>query len=330
MKKRLFTLLTAIVLIFAIAFAVVCDFLYKESSLTQFSMGTAVSYTLYGGSKDAIFDASSLLDDIENASSLTIDNSAANKLNQEKHTDNAFLLEQAQVCLDVFAASNGAFDFSIYPVCSLWAIGTDKARVPLDNELSEALLLVDSGKISCSGGTLTLGEGQKVDFGAVGKGYACDKLVQLLSYRSRGGIVSVGGSIGVWGRASLFKSTYKIALRDPFSSGYAGYIKLSSGFVSTSGAYERYFELDGVFYHHVIDPKTAYPAKSELASATVIASSGALSDALSTACFVLGAEKGAALLKHYGAAGIFITDTQEIILVGDVDFSANDGFEVIK
>ncbi len=330
MKKRLFVIFTATLLIVAVLCTCFFDFLYAKSTQTEFSMGTVVSFSLYGANKNAITSASELLSQIENASSLTVSDSEANKLNSLGTTSNPFLLEQANVCLDVFAFSDGAFDFSIHPVSSLWAIGTDNARVPEKSELDNALLLVGSQKILLENGVLTLGQGQKVDFGAIGKGYACDKLCALLKDQTRGGVLSVGGSIAVWGKSGLFKNSFDIAVRDPFSNDYAGTFSLSEGFVSTSGAYERFFEKDGERYHHIIDPKTAYPAESDLASATVIASSGALSDALSTACFVLGAEKGKVLLEKYQAQGIFITENKEIILIGNVDFSKSEDFEVAK
>lgn len=330
MKKRLFVIFTAILLVFIVLGTCFVDFLYKKTTQTEFSMGTLVSFALFGAQKDALLQASDLLSEIENASSVTISDSQASKLNALGTTSNPFLLEQAEVCLDVFLKSNGAFDFSIYPVTSLWAIGTPNAKKPESAELNEALLLVGSQNITLKNGVLTLGQAQKVDFGAVGKGYACDKLVALLRDKTRGGILSVGGSIAVWGKSGLTKNSYKIAVRNPFSTDYAGTVLLSEGFVSTSGAYERFFEQDGTRYHHIIDPKTAYPAQSDLASATVIASSGALSDALSTACFVLGADEGKKLLEKYNAQGVFITEKAEIIVVGNVNFTANEGFEVVK
>lgn len=330
MKKKLFIVFLASTLVIVMLFTVLLDFLYKKTTQTELSMGTLVTFSLFGAQKNTLSDASELLHKIEDTSSLTITDSEANKLNQSGSTSNSFLIEQAKICLDVFEKSDGAFDFSVYPISSLWAIGTERARIPEKNELDEALLLVGSQKITLKNDILTLAQGQKVDFGAVGKGYACDKLVALLRDKTRGGILSVGGSIAVWGKSSLTKNSYKIAVRDPFSTSFAGTISLREGFVSTSGAYERYFEQDGTRYHHIIDPKTAYPAQSDLASATVIANSGALSDALSTACFVLGAQKGKMLLDKYQAQGIFITYDKQIFVIGDVDFTENAGFEVVK
>ena len=98
--------------------------------------------------------------------------------------------------------------------------------------------------------------------------------------------------------AKKLRQAWSVAVRDPNGDGSLGSVTLAEGFVSTSGSYEKYFEQDGVLYHHLLDPKTGYPAESGLVSVTVVAKSGVLSDALSTACFVLGREDGMKLLEE--------------------------------
>src|SRR5699024_9207852 len=126
----------------------------------------------------------------------------------------------------------------------------------------------------------------------IGKGAACDAAVQM--YQESGaeaGIVAVGGSIGLYGEKPD-GSLWRLGVRDPNSGDdraeAMGLLDLASGFVSTSGSYEKTFTENGKTYHHLLDPKTGYPAESGLVSVTVVAKSGALSDALATAVFVLG------------------------------------------
>jgi thiamine biosynthesis lipoprotein len=140
----------------------------------------------------------------------------------------------------------------------------------------------------------------------------------VAAYKQAGadyGIVAVGGSVGVFG-TKADRSAWHIAVRDPVSteekSASMGSIDLTSGFVSTSGPYEKNFTQNGVLYHHLLDPATGYPKNNGLISVTVVCDNGAMSDALSTACFVLGREKGMALLKNYGADGIFIDNTNKV------------------
>ncbi len=124
-------------------------------------------------------------------------------------------------------------------------------------------------------------------------------------------VVSVGGSVGVWGEKPSGKPWY-VALRDPDSEGSLGEISIPSGFLSTSGSYEKQFTQDGVTYHHLLDPDTGYPADTGLLSVTVWSDSGVLSDALSTACFVMGMEDSQPLLEEFAQGAIFITEDHHL------------------
>ena len=98
-----------------------------------------------------------------------------------------------------------------------------------------------------------------------------------------------------------------MGIRNPETgNGEAAVLSLDGCFVSTSGSYERFFEKDGRRYHHILDPETGYPAENGLVSVTVVAESGILSDALSTACFVLGPVEGMKLALDYGCEAVFI------------------------
>ena len=285
---------------------------YPASSSSIAAMGTMISVKLFRSSDSAHFTALyQIFDQIEQASSLTLPDSALSLLNTTGSTQNTILLSQAAVCREVYEASGGAFDCTVYPVSALWGIGTEQARIPGADEISAALSCVNGAEIKTDGGTLTIEKGQKADFGAVGKGYACDAALAYLKKTDiPGAVISVGGSILLYGNSAPSGAGFTVAVRDPFGTqaDFAGMLSLQEGFISTSGDYERFFEQDGVRYHHILDPKTGYPAQSGLTSVTVVTKdSGALSDALSTACFVLGLSEGVRLLKQFDAQGIFIT-----------------------
>ena len=109
------------------------------------------------------------------------------------------------------------------------------------------------------------------------------------------------------------------SFRNPDTDGALGVLSVSSGFLSTSGSYEKQFTEDGVTYHHLLDPSTGYPADSGLLSVTVWSSSGALSDALSTACFVLGIEDSLPLLEQFDSQALFITQERQIYLTSGLE-----------
>ena len=104
-----------------------------------------------------------------------------------------------------------------------------------------------------------------------------------------------------------------------------GTLSLKGGFLSTSGSYEKTFSQEGKTYHHLLDPKTGMPVENGLVSVTIVSDSGALSDILSTACFVLGEEKGMELLEQYDAEGIFIRDARTVRVTSGL----KDSFQIV-
>lgn len=164
--------------------------------------------------------------------------------------------------------------------------------------------------------SIYIGDKCTLDLGAVGKGIACDVVQDYLKKQKEvsGAVIAVGGSILLYG-SKADGSDWNVAVQNPRGQdGEAmGVLSLSGTTnVSTSGDYEKYFMQDGKRYHHILDPSTGYPADSGLISATIVSDSGLLSDGLSTACFVLGKEKGEKLLETYGAEGVFIDQNKKV------------------
>ena len=164
--------------------------------------------------------------------------------------------------------------------------------------------------------SIYIGDNCTLDLGAVGKGIACDVVQDYLKKQKEvgGAVIAVGGSILLYG-SKADGSDWNVAVQNPRGQdGEAmGVLSLSGTTnVSTSGDYEKYFMQDGKRYHHILDPSTGYPADSGLISVTIVSDSGLLSDGLSTACFVLGKEKGQKLLETYGAEGIFIDQNKKV------------------
>ena len=267
-------------------------------------MDTVMELTVCGtpssGSAEALLDeASSLIASLESAFSVTDPESEISAVNRAGKgavgPDTEALLLAA---LDLSERTGGALDCTVYPVVRAWGFTTGAYRVPSREELDLLCRLVDWSAVGISDGTVTLGEGQMIDPGAVAKGYAGDKVLRL--FRENGitsALVNLGGNVQALG-AKPDGSPWRIAVADPRGNGYAGILEAEDRAVVTSGGYERYFEENGTIYRHIIDPADGMPVDNGLSSVTVIGEQGVLCDALSTALFVMGEEKAAQFWKQ--------------------------------
>ncbi len=228
--------------------------------------------------------------------------------------------ELLELCLALSEESEGAFDVTLGALVALWDLdryaeeGGEGFVPPSAEEVEEALTHCGYEKVSIRDHRIYLPEGMVLDLGAVGKGYYLDRCSdENVEKGLKSAILTAGGSVLTISQEE--EKTWKVGIVDPFrESGVYGILNFSGQrFVSTSGDYERYVEYDGIRYHHILDPATGYPASSGVRSVTVITDNGTLSDALSTACFVLGAEKGMELAKKMGAEAIFILETGEYL-----------------
>lgn len=338
-KKRM---IPALIILFCAAAALAGYYWYQterqptsyESS--DFAMGTYIQQTVYGKDGEAAAKAAlSKITQLEDKISWRIDTSDVARLNEAAGTDWISIdSETASILsasLDVAQKSDGAYDPTILPVSSLWDFGGENQHVPAKSEIQKFIQYVDYRNLRVNVKSFTASlklHYMAIDLGGIGKGAACDDAVA--AYRSAGtdyGIIAVGGSIGVYG-SKPDGSPWRIAIRDPAtkddSAGSMGQINLVSGFVSTSGTYEKTFTENGVTYHHLLNPKTGYPENNGLVSVTVKADNGAISDALSTACFVLGREKGEKLLSEYHADGVFIDSANKVYVTDGL----KDSFQI--
>lgn len=287
-------------------------------TLTTYSMGSYVQQTVYGsGREEAAQAASTAVAELEGLISWRVEGSDIARLNQAAGTDFLRIDPQTWDILhtaqEVCQASGGAFDITIAPISWLWDFDED-LHLPQQSTIESLLPAVDYTQLSLKeDGTAALrSHSAALDLGSVGKGAACDAAVA--AYKEAGvdrAVVAVGGSVGVWGEKP-FGQHWNIAVRDPDSEGSLGTLSVPSGFLSTSGSYEKQFEEDGVTYHHILDPETGYPAESRLVGVTIWSGSGVLSDALSTACFVLGMEESLPLLEQFGCGAVFLTEDHQI------------------
>ncbi|MBO4367509.1 MAG: FAD:protein FMN transferase [Clostridia bacterium] len=278
-------------------------------------MDTVMELTVYGP-EDTLRECENIIKSLEKKLSVTDPGSEIYALNAQgtaQVSDETVLL--IRDALFWCEKTSGALDISIYPVLKAWGFTADAYRVPSEEELAELLLLADHTGVTIEGNTVILREGMQIDLGSVAKGYTGDKIMEALTSAGiRSALINLGGNVQVLGKKPD-GSPWKVAIADPVQSGYIGYIETDGGAVITSGGYQRFFEEDGVTYHHIIDPSTGYPARSGLLSVTVIGNCGEMCDALSTALFVLGTEKAADFWRREGGfEAVLVADDGHILI----------------
>ncbi len=312
-----------------------CERQPQNISKVDIAMGTVVQETLYVTELEkGEHAATEILSEINQLEqdylSWRLESAEISKLNAQAGKPAGFLLSQElredlEQIWEVSKKSNGALDITVGQVTQLWDLDTfakeqetaqNDFKVPSEDSIQEVLSHTGYEKVKLEDGTLWLPQGMCLDLGAVGKGIACDRIGDYLKNSEviHGAVVSVGGSIVIYG-SKPDGSAFHVAIVHPREEGaFLGTLALQGEwYVSTSGDYERYAEKDGVRYHHIMDPKTGYPADSGVLSVTILSKSGLLSDALSTACFVLGAEEGKKLAQEFGAEALFVTKELEMI-----------------
>lgn len=310
----------------------------ENGAVTQydFAMGTSVAVSIYDGNADARKISDSVISAIKELDSDMISwrasDSELSQLNQNYSASVPYeisdeLADVISQSLDICKDSEGALDITIRPLADAWNIeasDSDSFEIPAENKIREALEYVGYERLTLStpesgnGHSLIVDrENMIIDLGALGKGYALNYAEHILDEnKAYGALVSVGGSVMIYG-SKPDKSDWRVGIRNPKGSSddMLGYLSFPAGTtvcISTSGDYEKYFMVDGRRYHHILDRSTGYPAESGISGVTVVCENGLVSDALSTACFVLGYERSLPLLEKYNAEALFIDSNNEV------------------
>lgn len=215
--------------------------------------------------------------------------------------------------------SGGAFDITVAPLTALWRECISRKSLPSGNAIQELLPAVSGAGIALDekNGLARLGRRQSVDLGGIGKGYAADMALNV--YKDHGvtsAFINLGGNVHTLGK-KVNGEPWMIGLQNPRSTRgeCIAALSISDRSAVTSGDYEKYFEHEGGRFHHIVDPKTGWPADSDLMSATVLSASSMEADALSTAVFVSGLDRGMKLIERFpGVEGVVITKEQTVFL----------------
>ncbi len=280
--------------------------LHKDSRLM---MGTFVEVTSPDKlAKNIVFQE---LTRVENLLSKYKPGSEISRLNRQGKLavspETFYILKKSQ---ELWKLSDGAFDITVSGLVDLWGFTDKKYKVPEESEIKAALKFVGSQKIIFNDEKNVvefIASGVKVDLGAIAKGYALDcALKKLKENNITSCLINIGGQIYCLG--DRFGKPWKIAIQSPRGKDFVDFLELKDAGVATSGDYEQYFVKDNARYSHILNPKTGYPANSGIISATVITNNNLAADALSTAIFVLGKEKGMELIKKFPGTKVKIID----------------------
>lgn len=310
----------------------------SEASESEiFALDTAITLKVYGSKRAQVLkkleDKINELDEMLSTGKETSEVSRLNRSGVAVLSPTvANLIKRS---LGIYKKTDGLFDITIYPLMELWGFPTKNYRVPSEKEIEEKLKLVGSDKIDFNEETRKISfknKGMEIDFGGIGKGYITDELVKILTdEKVESAIINLGGNVFGF-RKKPDGSLWNIAIRDPNEPDkYMAAIRLEDSAVITSGGYERYFEENGIIYHHILDPRTGKPSESGLKSVSIISKDGTLADALSTSLFIMGEEKAIGYWKENGSNFdilLMTNDNRLIVSAGIKDKVISDNYKI--
>lgn len=285
---------------------------------SQLLMGTLVQITAVGPSDEIAGRAASVgfaeIRRLEGLLSTWIPTSELSQVNDAAGLKSVMVspetLTVLRWSLEIARLTDGAFNIAIGPAVDAWSV-TDDPRIPNESELDHLKPLLDLRHIVLNeeARTVFLTEpGMRIDVGGIGKGYAADRAVAVMEAAgATAGVVALSGDIKTFGRMPDGRP-FVFGIRHPRLDGaLLARLDLRDEAISTAGDYERFFERDGVNYHHILDPHTLWPARA-CQSVTVVAREGVVADGLDTGIFVLGPERGMELVERLPDVEAVIVD----------------------
>ena len=300
-------------------------------------MGTVMSLKAYGENADAsLQEVKRAALRLEHLLSRFLPNSEISAINkhagislQRLNPETYDVLTQA---VQIARICQRGFDITVGPLVNLWNVNNSDGKPPEETLIKQTLPLVNYRDVILDPDQTRAGLrqiGQSIDLGGIGKGYASAKFVEICKNQGiTSAFVNIGGNVATLGRKPNGES-WRIGIQHPRKeSSLVGLVCVSDKAVVTSGDYQRYFTDEaGNKYHHIIDPTTGYPAQSGLISVTIVADNATIADALSTAAFVAGMQKGMALIKRFpGTEAIFIDEKLQVY----VTIGLKDTFQVAQ
>jgi FAD:protein FMN transferase len=318
------------IVFFSVALTLVSlDACLAESALikrSQYLMGTLVFVTGVASdeetAKTAVAAGLAEIRRIEHLMSTWISTSELSKVNAAAGRES---IQVSQETFDVLSRSlemakltQGGFNIAVGPAVNAWNV-SGEGQIPSQEDLEALRPQMDLSNMQLDEKTRSVWlrrSGMSIDVGGIGKGYAADLAANVMrATGATAGVVALSGDIKTFGRM-LDTQRFVFGIQHPRKAQgeILGRIELEDEAVSTAGDYQRYFMKDGVRFHHILDPKTLHPARG-CQSVTVIAKDGVMADGLDTGIFVMGPDKGMALIESLPDVEGVIVDQEGTVFV---------------
>jgi FAD:protein FMN transferase len=286
-----------------------CKTKHEFESFNGFAQGTTYSI-VFESSKKIVSDSlkpkvEKILHDFDMSLSLYIDSSILSRINRNEDVKvDSFFDEVFKKSAVISEMTGGAFDVTVGPLVRAWGFGPDDRKNFSEQKRDSLLRLVGMEKVSITNGKVIKNDpGINLDFNAIAQGYSVDV---VSSYFNDIGInnylIEIGGEVRAKGTKN--GNLWRIGIDKPEDNNIIpgqslqAIIKITDKSLATSGNYRKFYVEDGIKYSHTIDPKTGYPARNRLLSATIIADDCATADGIATACMVMGHEKSIEFINH--------------------------------
>ncbi|MFI3228112.1 MAG: FAD:protein FMN transferase [Clostridia bacterium] len=293
----------------------------NPTTRTELIFDTPVTISIYDDVEDQVLtDAFSLCRNFEQRFSKTVESSEVSKLNNadgETIQASDELVMLLKTALDFTKTTSGLFDVTTYTLSEVWDFKNPDPQVPSQDEIDYALSTIGYYNIVIEGNSVRLLNNAKIDLGGIVKGYAADEIKNFLIEQGvNHATINIGGNVLTIGKKNN-TDLWAVGIREPFEDENTVLMSVEVDGLSvvTSGPYERNFTIDGVLYHHILNPKTGYPADSDLSSVTIITEKSIIADTLSTSCYLMGLDKAIELIESTAdTEAVFIDNNGEIIV----------------
>lgn len=321
-KVRKICIFLPLIVVFSLILILISNFIKHDyANFNFFGMDT---FIMVSSDKNIEKEIKQIFTDTENIFNFHDSMSEVSRLNSSKTINSSDELTAAlRHILELNNKYGNGADVTAGSLTKLWDITGENPEIPDQNEIDKALSATGFENITINGNEITLKNNAILDFGCAAKGIALDKVKELLDKEdSHYSLITTGSSILVYGNQY---GEQNIDIASPDKQGSIGSVTLRGGcFISTSGGYERYAEIDGKKYCHIIDTKTGYPTETDLTTVTVFCDSGLESDFLSTLIFT-GGTKEIEKHLHSDSYKIVAADKDKNLYVSDgLDFKLKD------